>query len=209
VNKSKKISNKKGKKNPPNEDFIIRDIIDDNNRNKETNPKNIDKFDKIRILVKYQNNNRFGELLKKELGIKYTEPQLNKKSVEDLELILHRIRTHLNTRNMDQVFDHMVRYTASGYEELVSGLGYDIDGFSELLLHNPAFWDAFERWKIEQKIPNIPPSMQLMYIVASTTYIAHLKSQHKNDYNNKNIDIPPQKLKSKKKNKDLIIIDEK
>jgi hypothetical protein len=77
---------------------------------------------------------------------------------------------------MDQVFEHMIKVSAKGYEDLVSGFGYNIDGFSDLLLANPAFHDAFERWKIEQKVPEVPPSLQLMYIIASTTYIAHLQN---------------------------------
>ena len=139
--------------------------------------KGIVKEDLISKIIKYQTNKRFGNIINKELGIKYTRNQLTKYSVDNLETILHRIRTHLNTRNMDQVFEHMTRVTAKGYEDLVTGFGYNIEGFSDLLLANPAFHDAFERWKIERKIPDIPPSFQLMYIIASTTYMAHLHAR--------------------------------
>ena len=138
----------------------------------------IEKEDLICKIIKYQTNMRFGPIISKELGFKYTRPQLSKQSIDSLETILHRIRTHLNTRNMDAVFSHMVKTTAKGYEDVVTGFGYNIEGFSELLLQNPAFHDAFERWKIEQKIPDVPPSMQLMYIIASTTYIAHMNNRH-------------------------------
>ena len=136
--------------------------------------KGIVKEELVSKILKYQGNRRFGNIIKTELGFKYTRNQLTKYKIDDLETILHRIRTHLNTRNMDQVFEHMVKVSADGYEELVSGFGYDIQGFSDLLLSNPAFHDAFERWKIEKKVPDIPPSFQLMYIVASTTYVAHM-----------------------------------
>ena len=144
-----------------------------------TTNKSIVKEDLIHKILKYQSNKRFGPIVNKELGFKYTRTQLTKYSIDNLEAILHRIRTHLNTRNMDQVFQHMVEVSAKGYEDLVCGFGYDIDGFSELLLSNPAFHDAFERWKIERKIPEIPPSFQLMYIIASTTYIAHNRNASK------------------------------
>ena len=140
--------------------------------------KGIVKEDIIAKILKYQGNKRFGPIINKELGFKYTRAQLSRLSIDNLETILHRIRTHLNTRNMDQVFEHMAKMTAKGYEDLVTGFGYNIEGFSELLLQNPAFHDAFERWKIERKIPDIPPSFQLMYIIASTTYIAHTSNKH-------------------------------
>ena len=146
--------------------------------NQPTAPKKgIVKEDLISKILKYQSNKRFGNIINKELGFKYTRTQLTKYSVDNLETILHRIRTHLNTRNMDQVFEHMAKVTAKGYEDLVSGFGYNIEGFSDLLLANPAFHDAFERWKIERKIPEIPPSFQLMYIIASTTYMAHIQNK--------------------------------
>ena len=142
-----------------------------------TGNKGIVKEDLITKIIKYQTNKRFGPIVNKELGMKYTRTQLTKYSVDNLETILHRIRTHLNTRNMDQVFEHMAKVTAKGYEDLVSGFGYNIEGFSDLLLANPSWHDAFERWKIERKIPDIPPSFQLMYIIASTTYMAHIQNQ--------------------------------
>ena len=153
------------------------------------------KEDLICKILKYQNNVRFGPIIKNELGFKYTRAQLSKYSIDNLETILHRIRTHLNTRNMDQVFQHMVQVTAKGYEDLVTGFGYNIDGFSEMLLANPAFHDAFERWKIEKKIPDIPPSFQLMYIVAMTTYMAHSENVMKNPIQQK---VQPEPLKIKK-----------
>ena len=144
-----------------------------------TTNKGIVKEDLISKILKYQRNKRFGTIINKELGFKYTRAQLTKQSIDNLETILHRIRTHLNTRNMDQVFEHMAKVTAKGYEDLVTGFGYNIEGFSDLLLENPAFHDAFERWKIEREIPDIPPSFQLMYVIASTTYIAHLSNKHR------------------------------
>ena len=149
------------------------------------------KEDLINTIIKYQTSGRFGAIISKELGIKYTRPQLTKQKIDQLETTLHRIRTHLNTRNMDKVFEHMVQVSAKGYEDLVTGFGYNIDGFSEILLANPAFHDAFARWKIERKIPDIPPSFQLMYIIASTTYIAHLQNPV-HDTNEKKME-PPKK----------------
>lgn len=137
-----------------------------------------DKEKLILKILKYQNNKRFGARIKKDLSMKYTRGQLLKCSITNLESILFRIRNYLNSSNMDAVFDHMTRYAAKGYEDLMSQF-YDIEGFSDMLLQNPAFWDALERYKIEQEMPDIPPSMQMFYIIASTTYISHLQNQMK------------------------------
>ena len=155
------------------------------------------KEDLICKILKYQNNKRFGSIIKQELGFKYTRPQLAKNSIDSLETILHRIRTHLNTRNMDKVFEHMAKVTAKGYEDLVTGFGYNIEGFSELLMENPAFHDAFERWKIERKIPDVPPSFQLMYIIASTTYVAHTTNKGIQFANQQKLQPPPKPVISK------------
>ena len=162
---------------------------------------NVSKVDKEKLILKilkYLNSKRFGPKLKSDLGIKYTRTQLLKCSKDNLEGILFRIRNYLNTQNMDVVFEHMARYTAKGYEDLVSNF-YDIEGFSDILMQNPAFWDAFERWKIEHEMPDIPPSMQLMYIIASTTYIAHLQKGIKN-----NKDVLNSKNGVSKNNKDVL-----
>ena len=138
----------------------------------------VHKEDAMIKITNYQNSRRFGPSLKKDLKISYTREQMNKKSVDQLEAILYRIRTYLNARHMEGVYEQMVRTTASGYENIVTSFGYDITGFSELIQNNPAFWDAFEMWKLERKLPDIPPSLQLMYIISSTTVIAHLQNKY-------------------------------
>ena len=163
--------------------------------------KGIVKEDLINTIVKYQTNPRFGQIVNKELGMKYTRTQLVKYNIDNLETILHRIRTHLNTRNMDQVFEHMARVTAKGYEDIVTGFGYNIEGFSELLMQNPAWHDAFERWKIEQKIPDVPPSLQLLYIIASTTYIAHIQATPQRT-KKEEVEPPPKKINPPKTEND-------
>ena len=161
----------------------------------------ITKEDLTNKILKYQSNRRFGTIIKQELGLKHSRTSLIKMSVNSLESILHRIRTHLNTRNMDQVFQHMAKVSAKGYEDLICGFGYNIEGFQEILFQNPAFHDAFERWKIENctNMPQVPPSLQLMYIVASTTYIAHLQ--------NKVIDNEREIKQQKPKGNDVVIKD--
>ena len=134
-----------------------------------------EKEDQIMKVLNYQNSARFGNQIRKELKFNFTREQLTKKTLEQIDNILYRIRNFLNNRGLAGIYEQMVRTTAVGYENLVSEF-YDINGFSELLLNNPAFWDAFEMWKVERTLPDIPPSFQLMYIVASTTMVAHIKN---------------------------------
>ena len=160
----------------------------------------------IMKVINYQSSPRFGAFIKKDLKFNYNRDQLAKKSLEQLEHLLYRIRNFLNVRQMNGMYEQMVRTTAVGYEDLVSTF-YPCHGFSDMLLNNPSFWDAFERWKLERELPDIPPSFQIAYIVASTTVLAHMKNEYdqskKSDYkpkqkdtnNNNNTDIQqkPQK----------------
>ena len=57
-----------------------------------SNNTKTDKEKLILKIFKYQNNKRFGENIKKNLGLKYTRSQLLKCSIENLESILFRIR---------------------------------------------------------------------------------------------------------------------
>ena len=133
------------------------------------------KEDRVMRILNYQNSARFGGGIRKELKFNYTRDQLMKKSIDQIDNVLYRIRNYLNNRGMDGIYEQMVRTSAMGYEKVVSEF-YEIEGFSEMLMQNPAFWDAFERWKIERTLPDIPPSLQLMYIVGSTTLLAHMKN---------------------------------
>lgn len=167
--------------------------------------KDVVKEDLIIKITNYQNSRRFGQHLKKDLKISFSREQLLKKSEQQLEAIMYRIRTYLNTRHMEGVFEQMVKTTASGYENIVTSFGYDIRGFSDLLQNNPAFWDAFEMWKLERKLPDIPPSLQLMYIISSTTVVAHLQ----NKYNDKalresRVNEKKQQIKKKQQDKEKI-----
>ena len=124
-------------------------------------------------ISKYQNSERFGGFIKKDLKITQSREQLIKLSIEKLNAILHRIRLNLNNRNLDKIFETLAVTGAKGYEKLVSEIGFNINGFSDLLVANPGFWDAFERWKIERELPDIPPGIQLAYIISATTLAAY------------------------------------
>jgi hypothetical protein len=159
----------------------------------------------IMKIQKYQSSRRFGPYITKELKITQSREQLTKLSIDRLENILHRIRINLNNRNMDSIMETMTITCAKGYETTVSNF-YDIDGFTELLTANPGFWDAFERWKIEREMPEIPPCIQLAYIIATTTFAAH-------SFNASKVSIIKENTESKssaksKPEEDLIIKDD-
>ena len=160
----------------------------------------VNKENLIMRVIKYQTSKRFGPTLKKDLKINFTRDTLARKTPDQIELILHRIRTFLNSRNLDAVFEHMATTCAIGYEKTVSPF-YNIDGFSHILLQNPDFWDCLERWKIERELPNIPPHLQMLYIVASTTITAH-------EFNKMNLPKPqPQPQPKPQPQNDMVIID--
>jgi len=138
--------------------------------NKETNKKesfNPELLDKIMVIQKYQNSERFGKYVKNEIGIRYSEKQMKKMSTDKLDEVLYIIRTRLDNKNTDKIFDNMATSVATAIELTVSPF-YDIDGYKDELLANEQFWDTFERFKIEHKLPIIPPSVQLLYLMSST-----------------------------------------
>lgn len=134
-----------------------------------------EKEDLIIKVINYQNSSRFGTQIRKELKMNFSRDQLAKKTTQEIDNVLYRIRNFLNNRGLSGIYEQMAKTTAVGYENIVSEF-YDITGFSDLLLNNPAFWDEFEMWKCERSLPDIPPSLQLMYIVSSTTLMAHYKN---------------------------------
>ena len=156
----------------------------------------------IMKILKYQSSRRFGEYITKKLKITQSREQLLKLSVDKLNNILHRIRLNLNNRNMDAIFENVALTCAKGYETTITGIGYNIEGFTDLLVANPGFWDAFERWKIERELPDIPPGIQLGYIVASTTLAAHNLNAH-------NVVTKESRSNPETKNKDDTIVTDK
>ena len=165
-----------------------------------------DKEEMIMKILKYQSSRRFGPYITKELKITQSRQQLVKLSDDRLKNILHRIRLNLNNRNMDAIFENVALTCAKGYETTVSGLGYDIEGFTDLLTSNPGFWDAFERWKIERHLPDIPPGIQLGYIVASTTLAAHTLNAGKSIKEHTSSE---SRTNAKSQNTDEIVINDK
>ena len=165
--------------------------------------QSIENKEKIILKIqKYQSSKRFGSYITKELKINQSRDQLAKLSVERLNNILVRIRLNLNSRNLDNIFENLAITSAKGYETVVSHFGYNINGFTELLMANPGFWDAFERWKIEREMPDIPPGIQLAYIISSTSIAAYNINQMNNiQINQKNNEIS-EKEKPKEKNND-------
>lgn len=151
----------------------------------------------IMKILKYQNSKRFGDSLRKELSIKYTRDKLLKCSNDNLETILFRIRQYLNSKNTDNVIEHLATFGVKTYEQFVSQF-YDINGFSDLILSNENFFCALERYAIESEVRDIPPSMSLLYTILSTTYIAHLQNQLKQARSNTKPTQKKEKVKDKK-----------
>ena len=123
-------------------------------------------------ILRYQSSRRFGPYIKKELKLNYTREQLIKMSVDRLEAVLHRIRVNLSNRNVDSMIDSMLKTCSVGYETTMSQF-YDISGFTQLLWSNPGWHDAIETYKCEKMMPQVPPGLQIAYIVATTTLAAH------------------------------------
>ena len=131
-----------------------------------------EKQELILKITKYLGSVRFATYLKKDLKISYTNIQLQKKKVTELRDILKHIQVNLDNKNLDKFYHSLAIGGASVVEKTISPL-YDIDGFADNLVSNENFWDVYERYKIENTFPNIPPAIQLCYIVTSTIITTH------------------------------------
>lgn len=160
--------------------------------NKESKEKQV----LIYKILKYQDNLRFCHVVRDKLKIKYTNEQLQKKSNKDLEDILNRIRINLDNKNLDEFYNGILKMTTSTLENVVTPF-YNIDGFSEMLLEDEQFLDSYERLKIENELPNIPPSLQMMMIISRCVVICHTMNKYKK----------PQKTMKMPK-EDLVIVDQ-
>ena len=123
-------------------------------------------------IQKYQDSELFGDIVKTRLGFKQGYDELNDKSISELENMLSRIRIHLDNMNLDRFYERTAESIAVLYESVVS-LVYDIDGFSDLLLDSDDFWNIYERFKIENNFPAVNPAVQLSFMIAQSTFMAH------------------------------------
>ena len=151
-------------------------------------------------ILKYQDSPRFGNYIKKDLKINFTETSLQKKKPKALEEILNRIRVNLDNRNLDNFYNAMLVNATLSFERLMDHF-YTIEGFSESLMKNPHFLDSVERYKIENigKMPSIPPSLQIIFIMSQTAMICHqISTKSKNSEAPKQMK-PPQLSSQDKK----------
>jgi hypothetical protein len=123
-------------------------------------------------IQKYQSSKVFGEYVTKNLKINQSVDKLQKLKITTLNNIISRIRLSLDAENVSSFFDNFAKTAAVAFEKTLTPF-YDIDGFSSTLLDNKEFWRVYERLKIETELPQIPPTLQLGYIISGTVLIQH------------------------------------
>ena len=128
-------------------------------------------------IKKYLASPRFGEYITKDLGIKYSQAQLQRMSLSTLKNLLARIRVSVNMKNTDSMFERMTKGGAVMLESSASMAGYDLDGYADELFQNEDFLNALECTKIEADLPTIPAPAQLLLIATQTALIVYKKNQ--------------------------------
>ena len=121
---------------------------------------------------RYLSSQRFGNYLTKEIGIKYSQPQLTKLKLSTLQNILARIRNAVDNRNCDAIYDKLLQGGLYSVERVVTPI-YDVEGMTKRLMGDDAFLNAVERAKIEAELISIPPHVQMGLIIAQTAMITH------------------------------------
>lgn len=153
---------------------------------KKNNDININLKQKLIFkILKYQDNNRFGPILKK-LNIKYNYSQLNSKNIDILTEILHRIYVNIDNYGMDKFYDMMVHQTSNTFEKCITPF-YNIDGFSDSLLCDETFLNLIERYKIEHTLPEVPIGVQISLCI--TKHMLLCNQKNKLNKNNRKINI--------------------
>ena len=134
----------------------------------------------IYIIQKYQSSQIFGEYVQQELKINYSSESLHKKTVEQLESILAKIRLHLDNRNLDKIYDGVL-FSSTMLIETFSRPMVNVDGFNKMLQENEQFLNCWERFKCESVMPTIPSHVQLMFILGQTYFMAYAMNQSKEE----------------------------
>ena len=125
------------------------------------------KQEMILKIEKYTSSERFGPILE-SVDTRCS----SKMSVDDLRGTLDRIRCHLDGHHVDTFYNNLATGGAVALEKFLDPL-YACKGFSKQLLGNDQFWTCFERYKIAHAFPNVPPYIQMMFIVSSTLLMSH------------------------------------
>ena len=74
----------------------------------------------------------------------------------------------------------MLQNATLSFEKLMEHI-YTIEGFSDSLMQNDHFLDCIEQYKIQNitKMPSLPPSIQLIFIMSQTAMVCHQLAIHK------------------------------
>ena len=126
----------------------------------------------IYTIQKYQTSAIFGDYVKNELKINYTEEMLNKKSVAQLESILSKIRVNLDNKGINKMYDSVLFGSTSMIENISRPI-VNVDGFNKMLMENEQFLRCWERFKCGSVMPTIPSHIQMMCILAQTYFLAY------------------------------------
>lgn len=132
----------------------------------------------IYIIQKYQSSERFGNYVRSELKITYTNETLSKKSVSQLQTILNKIRLHLDNKNLSKVYDSVL-FSTTTMIEMMSKPVANVDGFNNLLMENDEFLNCWERYKCESIMPTIPSHLQMLFILGQTYLLAYSMNKMK------------------------------
>ena len=178
------------------------------NREIKFKNKNNDTQEKSKLIyqiLKYIDSPRFGTYIKKTLKISPNYNSLLKKSIKNLNETLDRIRINLDNRNLDGFYQSMLVNATLSFETMMENF-YSIEGFSDSLMNNPHFLDSVERYKIENigKMPSIPPSLQMIFIMSQTAMICHSVSKKKSHTQSTQTMEPPQLTTQQQKDLDII-----
>lgn len=137
-----------------------------------------EKQNMIHIIQKYQSSEIFGQYVRNELKVSYNEDTLNKKSNNQLNAILTKIRVKLDNKNLNKMYDSVL-FGSTAMIETISKPIANVDGFNKMLMENQEFLNCWERFKCESVMPTIPSHIQMVFILGQTYFLAYAMNKMK------------------------------
>jgi len=149
----------------------------------------------VLMLSRYGAHERFSEYLGK-LAFELKPSALKKKSLNELEELLQRVRTSVSNKNVSDIFAELSFGAIQAAETLISvsrlGETVRLKGITDVLKDDETFLDLLSLIELEnQNLSYVSPYVRMMYTVSTAAMKVHAINQMMHNANNPKIQDKP------------------
>lgn len=175
----------------------IQELLDETKPKKTTRPKKTKKVEDLdpvaqaeaekkqallMVLMHYSENVRFGEYLKRVAPKELYSKTLAKKSLEELEDLVVRVRFVVNNKNGGPISDGMIKGVFTAAENITTKASKGrvlLQGTTNQLWQDEEFLDLMEQIKLEYlNFAAWDPKIRLAMVVGRTAFMVNAINQH-------------------------------